>query len=143
MQLVIICCGKCFRYKTLLIFAYLLNGICLCLLPLATIYISGLGGFIISCLIVTLMGKFISNLGLGDALILSSLSGLASYLQYKFFVKLLTGFGFAGFTMNMIKLVLLILFGDHESEEKTVTSCLIFFTFSTVLLFICALFVIV
>jgi hypothetical protein len=113
------------------------------LLPLVTVFTTGLGGFIITCVIVLFLGNIILISGIGDALILSSLSGLASFLPFQFFVTLLTGFGFAGFSMNSIKLTLLIIFGDAESDIKTKTSSLIFFGFSTVILFICALIVVI
>jgi hypothetical protein len=49
--------GTYFKFKTLLTFAYSLNGLALAILPFIVMNVSGLFGFILSCFIMLLCGN--------------------------------------------------------------------------------------
>jgi hypothetical protein len=56
-QFILLFFGKYFKFKTLLTFAYTLNGLGLAILPFIVINIPNLPGFLLTCFVVLLFGK--------------------------------------------------------------------------------------
>lgn len=102
-------------------------------LPLSVILLPKLTGFIASCTVLILQGA-------ANAVLLSSLFGLASYLPFAYIIALSTGQGISGIMMNIIRYGILISFGkDAQKEENMILGSLIFFGISALFLLVCLL----
>ena len=102
-QFLLLSTKKIFKYKTQIYISLLIFLINLILLPITTIYIKGILGFRINCIIMLLNG--VSN-----ALISSSIFGLVSFFPIKCLISLSMGQGLAGILMNVLRYIILIFF---------------------------------
>ena len=126
-QFLLLSTKKIFKYKTQIYTSLLIFLINLILLPITTIYIKGILGFRINCIIMLLNG--VSN-----ALISSSIFGLVSFFPIKCLISLSMGQGLAGILMNVLRYIILIFFGDNEKNINF--SSYIFFTVSAFIMLI-------
>lgn len=94
------------------------------LLPISVIFLGGTLGFVMTCLIILLQG-------LANAIVLSNLYAITSFLPFEFIIAFSTGQGFAGIIMNVTRYVILASFGaNSETEKNIVLGSLIFFGIS-------------
>jgi equilibrative nucleoside transporter 1/2/3 len=129
-QFILIFFGKGFSYKTLITACLIVSAFSLISLPIVVPFIRGLAGFLLTSFIFLLQG-------LANAIVLSCFYGIIGYMPDKYRVAFSTGSGIAGVLMNLIKYLVLIIFGDNDDDEKTIIlSSIIFFIFSVVIVFI-------
>ncbi len=104
------------------------------LLPISVIFITGSTGFLITCLIILLQG-------LANAIVLSNLYAITSFLPFEFIIAFSTGQGLAGILMNLTRYVILASFGSNSGTEKNIIlGSLIFFGISAFITGLCIVF---
>ncbi len=109
-QFIMIFYGSKFTsYKNPLLFSLALQGLLLIILPVLVIFVPKLIGFIISCLSVMF-------LGLGNALLLKSVFGIAPYLPKKYTIAVSIGQGFSGIIVNIIRYIVTFSIGQPSDE---------------------------
>lgn len=169
-QFILICFTIKITYKTQIILSFAISIVSLVSLPLIVKIIGGPTGFVICCLIILFQGKFNYNvywwvikkrkfityniflyikltqyfLGLANAVSLSSLYGIVSYLPLQCIIAMSTGQGFAGILMNVVRYITLFAFfsgdlTDEQIKQNQFYESLIFFSFSALVCVACLL----
>jgi hypothetical protein len=136
-QFVLLFTKKKISYKTQILFSLIVSIFSLFTLPIVVVFIKGLTGFIITSAIILLQG-------LANAVVLSCLYGIVSFLPFEFIIAMSTGQGIAGILMNACRYIILIALGsDPNDENAIVLGSIIFFSISAIVLIICLIFVFV
>ena len=129
-QLYLIIFGNKFTYKKQLLLSLITCVITLFLIPFATIFFSPGVGFGLTCGLILVQG-------FANSVLQSSLYGLAGFLPIKYIIGVSFGNGFAGFMMNVIRYIIILIFGvNNTSEESIVLGSIIFFSVGSVILLI-------
>jgi len=125
---------KKFSHKTQILFSFTISVISMITLPISVVYIKGASGFVVTCFIITLQG-------LANAIILSNLYALTSFLPFEFIIAFSTGQGFAGIIMNATRYIILASFGSESgTQTNIILGSLIFFGISALILVLCIIF---
>ena len=125
-QLVLVCKPKFMSYKIQLLFTLFISMISLALLPISVIYTSSTLGYILSNVVVLILG-FI------NAVCLSSFFGLSSYFPMENIVMMSTGQGLSGILINIIKILTLAIL---DKSNQHVLGNWIFFSVSFLIMFV-------
>lgn len=123
-----------FKLKSMILTALIIYTINLILLPFIVYFIPGLFGFILTSIIMLSFGIFLffnKNLGFANAIGQSSTFALGSFVPLKYLIAISTGNGLAGILMNVIKYIILFIFGvDRNDREIKVIQAFVFFGFA-------------
>lgn len=98
-------------------------------IPIATIYITGTVGFIVTSLLIMIQG-------FSNSIFQGSLYGLCGFLPLKFIIAVSMGNGFAGIIMNIIRYIIVAIFGSSNDESTVVNGSLVFFAIAAFGLFL-------
>lgn len=99
----------------------------LALIPLSVIFLEGLFSFIITSILVILQG-------FANSIFISSMYGICGFLPFKFIIGMSTGNGFAGLGVNIIRYIILFIYGNDTSRKTITTGSLWFFGIATLIL---------
>jgi hypothetical protein len=103
-------------------------------LPISVIFFKGFVGFAVTCFIILLQG-------LANAILLSNLYAITSFLPFEFIIAFSTGQGLAGIIMNVTRFIILASFGaDSGTELNIILGSLIFFGISAFIIALCIVF---
>ena len=122
-QFILLFTKKKFTYKSQIIFAFVVSIISMCCLPIFVILLQGNISFIISCILILIQG-------LANAIALSSLFSVISFLPFEYIIAFSTGNGIAGVMINVIRYIILFSVGNPDDEKNIVIGSLIFFGIS-------------
>jgi hypothetical protein len=101
------------------------------ILPLTVIFIKDSTGFIATCAVIMLQG-------LANAVSLSCLYAVISYLPFEFIISFSSGQGLSGIIMNLIRYIILFSLGDDaDNEHNIILGSLIFFGISAFFMGLC------
>ncbi len=133
-QFILVLTKKRFTYKHQLYFSFFISILALVSLPIVVVYLKDLAGFLVTCLIMLIQG-------LANAIILSCIFGIVSYLPFTYIIALSTGQGIAGILMNIIRYIFIIIFGvNSKDEDAIIKSAIGFFSFSALIILVCMVF---
>ena len=142
-QFIMVLCGNKFgTYKFQILVSLIVQIVILATLPIVVSQISGLGGFVFTSLLITL-------LGLANAVLLSAIFGVVAFLPFAYIIAMSTGQGLAGITMNVIRYFVTLglgsPFGLPKDEKDTYyfVTGLIFFSIAAVFMVVNMLLIIV
>ena len=103
-----------------------MSGIALVLLPIVTYSFNGLVGFIATSFIILFQG-------FANAVVLSGLYGLASFLPGKYILAMSTGQGISGVLMNVVRYIVILSFGDSDDDLTITKSAIVFFAMAALI----------
>lgn len=122
--------GNPFSYYYQILTSVVICAVCLGALPIVASYVSGLTGFVLSCILIALQG-------FANAIFQSNMYGICGYLPIKFIIAISYGNGIAGIGVNVIKFILL---GAFESKDDNIDNLIyqtfIFYIIAVVMLII-------
>lgn len=121
---------KKISYKSKMIFSLIVSIISQILIPIVVLLFSDLPGFIMTSLIILIQG-------FANAIVLSTMYAMVSYLPFKYIIAMSSGQGIAGILMNVVRYILLLSFGDSSDETTINIEAIIFFSFASLFSFVC------
>jgi len=68
--------------------------------------------------------------------LLSSFYGIASFLPLSYLIAFSTGQGFAGILMNLIRYIVILLFGDAQDDATITKGAIVFFVIAAILILV-------
>lgn len=126
-QFLLVFRGNIFTYEKQMFLSSLFAVITFVFIPIAVIFIPGLTGFIITSILMLLLGLF-------NSVYQSSMYGVCGFLPFTFIIGASFGNGVAGMTMGIIRYIVVLIFGTSNDESTLLNGSLLFFAIATLLL---------
>lgn len=125
-QLYLVVFGNRFRYLVQMLFALVLFVIIMIILPFIGMYVEGVAGYVICCLLVALQG-------FANSIYINNIYGISGYLPFKFMIAVSYGDGLAGLIVGILQYILLFSYGiDNADDREVVISSSYWFYFISV-----------
>jgi len=135
-QLIYLYTPKKYSFKSQILFSFIISMLSMLGLPLAVIFLNGALSFIVTSIIILAQG-------LANAIVLSNLYAITSFLPFEFIIAFSTGQGLAGIIMNLTRYAILASFGANSGTEKNIIlGSIIFFGISAFIIGLCIVFLI-
>jgi hypothetical protein len=125
---------KKFTYKSQIIASFAVSVASMIALPVTVILLSGRISFYMTCFVILLQG-------LSNAISLSCLYSLISFLPFQYIIAFSTGQGIAGILMNALRYLIVISLGDPDNKTNIIEGSIIFFSIAALIISICIVFV--
>jgi hypothetical protein len=122
-QFVLVFTKKRVSYKTQCIASLIISCFSLGMLPVAMLTMGHLAAFVVCAIVVTIQG-------FANAVVLSCLFGIISYLPFKYIIAMSWGQGAGAVFLNIIQYILLASLGDPENEKNINLNAIIFYAIS-------------
>lgn len=119
--------GNIFPYERQMFLSSLFAVISFIFIPIAVIFVPGTLGFILTSILMFI-------LGLCNAIYQSSMYGVCGFLPFKFIIGASTGNGVAGISMNIVRYIIVLIFGTSDDESNLINGSVVFFAIATILL---------
>ena len=111
---------NCSSYKIILAVSLLVNIVLVSLIPIATIFLSGVVGF--SVTMVLMLGQCVAG-----CVMTSSFFTVVSYLPKECIIVFSLGQGVSGIVVNAIRYVILISFSLGDKKKNLIIGTILFF----------------
>lgn len=128
-QFSLVICGNKYSYEKQSSISLSICVVILALIPFSVIFLEGVVGFIVTGLLIMLQG-------FANSIFQSSMYGLCGFLPLKFIIGMSMGNGFAGLGMNVIRYMILFIYGNDTSRGTIVTGSLWFFGIAVFILIV-------
>lgn len=126
-QFILVFHGNILSYEKQMFIFSICGVIIMALIPIVVIFIPGTFGFIMTSLMILL-------LGLSNSIYQSSMFGICGFLPFKFIIAASFGNGIAGIAMNLLRYIVAIIFGTGNDKATIVNGSLLFFGIAIFLL---------
>ena len=105
-------------------------------MPIVVYCFQGLFGFLLTSFIILFQG-------FANAVLLSGLYGIASFLPFKYVIAMNTGQGFSGVIMNLVRYIVIFSLKNADDDSSILIGAVIFFTTASLIIIVDIYFIMV
>ena len=128
-QFYLISVGNKLSYEKQLAYSLAMCVIVLALIPFAVIFLPTFLGFIVTSILIVLQG-------FANSIFQSSVYGVSGFLPLKFIIGVSMGNGIAGLSMNILRYIIIAIFGTSTDKDTIIKGSIWFFGIATLALLV-------